>query len=251
MPTYRIIPFGFLFASLILCAANVLGGATLNWANARTRGGLNPDTAGAKLAAPADAPAAYKWNVGDKELPLLGLPENHLAPGLDHSLSFPLDRFSFPIFQILTYDPERSVYVLPSFSSEGKSEHPIEFATDKKNTYLSNDGSNIQLVDRDTLKTVRASDGTSYLFVRYPEREFRCAGIKTPNGESLSLLYSASGLMLHGVIDSSGRTITFNYSKNGIESLTQTWMANSRGQTRTWTVGDQPARLSTGAVKYS
>src|SRR5439155_9139234 len=107
------------------------------------------------------------------------------------------------------------------------------------------------LIDRDTLKTVRAGDGTSYLFVRYPDGEFRCASIKTPNAESLSLLYSASGLMLHGVIDSSGRTITFNYSKNGIESLTQTWMANSRGQTRTWAVGDQPARLSTGAVKYS
>src|SRR5437870_4662838 len=126
----RMLFFGFRIASVILCVANIVVGGTHDRANAKTRRLLNmEDTAGAKMAAPADAPAAYKWNVGDKELPLLGLPENYLAPGLDHSLSFPLDRFSFPIFQILTYDPERSVYVLPSFSSEGKSEHPIEFVT--------------------------------------------------------------------------------------------------------------------------
>ena len=253
MPAYyRTIPLGFRFASLILCAANMAAGATPDRPKSKTQPALNTrDAAATTLATPEEAPVVYKWNVSDRELPLLGLPDGHLTPGLDHSLSYPLDRFSFPIFQVLSYDPERGIYVLPSFSAEGKSGQTIEFTAGNKNTYFSNDGSKIQLVDRDTLKTVRASDGTSYLFVRYPDGEFRCAGIKTPNGESLSLLYSASGLMLHGVIDSSGRTITFNYSKNGVESLTQTWMANSRGQTKTWAVGDQPAKFNTGTVKYS
>lgn len=249
---YRIIPFGFRLASMILCGANIVAGATHDPADGKARRALDIEiTAGAPLAVPEKSPTTYKWNVSDKELPLLGLPEGHLTPGLDHSLSYPLDRFNFPIFQVLSYDAERSIYVLPSFSAEGMSGHIIEFAADKKNTYLSNDGSNIQLIDRDTLKTVRAGDGTSYLFVRYPDGEFRCASIKTPNAESLSLLYSATGLMLHGVIDSTGRTITFDYSKNGIESLTQTWMANSRGQSRTWAVGDQAASFSAGTVKYS
>ena len=97
---------------------------------------------------------------------------------------------------------------------------------------------------------VRAGDGTRYIFVRYPDGEFRCANIKDVNGANLSMLYAANGLMLHGVVDATGRTLTFNYAKAGIESVTQTWMANSEGRTKTWAVGDLPI-VETKLVKYS
>jgi hypothetical protein len=57
--------------------------------------------------------------------------------------------------------------------------------------------------------------------------------------------------MLHGLVDSSGRTITFNYANDGIKSVTQTWMANSEGLMRTWMVGDQPESPISASLKFS
>jgi hypothetical protein len=54
----------------------------------------------------------------------------------------------------------------------------------------------------------------------------------------LNLLYAANGLTLHGLVDSVGRSITFNYGQDGVISITQSWMANSEGLTRTWAIGD-------------
>jgi hypothetical protein len=65
------------------------------------------------------------------------------------------------------------------------------------------------------------------------------------------LLYTANGLALHGVVDSFGRTITFNYASDGVVSVTQTWMANSEGLTKTWAVGEEAEYLSRNSTKYS
>src|SRR5258708_7505265 len=195
--------------------------------------------------------AEYRWNVDDQRSPLLGLPDANLKPGLDRSITYPMASFNFPIFQALSYDEENGRYLLPSISRESKGVHFIALEpTASKNTYASNDGTNLKLIDNDTLKTVRAGDGTRYIFVRYPDGEFRCASIKDASGANLSMLYAANGLMLHGVVDASGRTVTFNYAKAGIESVTQTWMANSEGLTKTWAVGDLPI-AETKSVKYS
>jgi hypothetical protein len=184
---------------------------------------------------------AYKWNVSERGLPLLGLPSTHLTAGLDQLISYPMDQFSFPIFRALSYDDEHARYLLPSLSSENKGVHFIEFAaSESKNTYASIDDASIKLVDNDSMKVVRTGNGTKYIFIRYPDGEFRCASIKDPGGASINLLYTANGLLLHGLVDSAGRTVTFNYNKEGITSVTQTWMANSEGLTRTWLVGDQP-----------
>src|SRR5436190_358385 len=99
--------------------------------------------------------------------------------------------------------------------------------TDTPNTYASNEG--IQLIEKNGSKTIKTADGRNYLFTQYPDGEFRCTTIKQTDGPTLYLLYSASGLMLHGLSDSSGRSLTFNYGKDGIQSLTQTWMSNSEG----------------------
>src|SRR5207248_8589135 len=101
-----------------------------------------------------------------------------------------------------------------------------------------NSTTGIDVLDRDSMKIVKTADGTKYLFIRYPDDEFRCASIKEPSGVTLNLLYTANGLSLHGVVDSSGRSVTFNYGKQGIESLTQTWMSNLEGFTKTWSIAE-------------
>lgn len=241
----------FCLSGLLLCGINSAPATTPN-PGARIDGG-RPRVRFVDVKAASSATAAgraYKWNVTERGLPLLGLPSTHLTAGLDQLIGYPMDQFSFPIFQSLSYDDEHARYLLPSLPSESKGVHFIEFAASgSKNTYASTDGATITLIDSDSMKVVRTSDGTKYIFIRYPDGEFRCATIKDPGGASLNLLYTANGLLLHGLVDSAGRTVTFNYTKEGITSVTQTWMANSEGLTRTWMVGDQP-ELNASA-KYS
>jgi hypothetical protein len=251
---YRLIPFAVRLISLIVFLVNFAAGAVPK-SPAGTKPPLMrfasvPDARTAEFSNSEDT-LSYKWNVDERQLPLLALPE-HLAAGLERSLTYPLDQFRLPIFQALNYDDEHGKYLLPLISQANTGIHFVEFQPSAtRNTFTSVDGPNIQLVDIDTLKTFRTSDGTKYIFVRYPDGEFRCASIKQANGASLSLLYAANGLTLHGVVDSSGRTLTFNYTGNGIKSITQTWMANSEGITKTWLVGDQLRDVADESVRYS
>jgi len=254
MHSYRgLISRTFCLASLTLCVVGAGSAVTItrkekvDTRRARVRFVSSTSAGTGRVEA---ASVSFKWNLTQAGLPLLGLPNAHLTAGLDQSLSYPLGQFSFPIFQTLRYDDEHSRYFLPSLSSAGTDVHFIEFAPgDARNTFNSTDGANLKLIDNDSMKVVRTSDGTKYIFVRYPDGEFRCTTIKDPNGASLNLLYTANGLVLHGVVDSAGRTVTFNYTSDGIKSVTQTWMANSEGLTKTWLVGDQPE--SNPDVRYS
>lgn len=251
----KLLDRAFRLVSTLLFAVNLVSGATLV-----PRVKLDPNRGHVKFvsdqpiaAKVEDANAqAFRWNVSDKALPLLGLANKQLQPGFDQFLSYPLDPFRFPIFQALSYDDERAKFLLPSFSAASKGVHFIEFGpAEKKNTYVSTDGNNIRLIDNDGTKVVATPNGTRYLFVRFPDGEFRCASIRDTSGASLNLLYTANGLMLHGVVDSAGRTVTFNYSTQGIESLTQTWMADSTGLSKTWMVGEEPDTAANSEVKYS
>lgn len=218
---------------------------------------LKPSDATAQFAASLkgaeseSAAMSYTWNIADRGLPLLGgLGENNVETGFDRMLSYTAEGFSFPVFHALNFDEQHGRYLLPAISNESRSIHFIEFAqTGNPKTYLSQDGSNIHLVDNDNLKTFRTAEGTKYIFVRYPDGEFRCATIKSPAGVTLNLLYAANGLTLHGVVDSIGRSLTFNYGKDGIDSITQTWMSKDEGFTRTWMVGDQIE--NNNAVRYA
>jgi len=53
---------------------------------------------------------SYKWNVGAKELPLLGLNEANVAIGFEQSLGFSTAQFDFLIFKALTFDEEHGTY---------------------------------------------------------------------------------------------------------------------------------------------
>jgi hypothetical protein len=179
---------------------------------------------------------AYQWNINQRDLPLLSLSAGRLQAGFDQSLAYPAGPFDFAIFRSLNFDETEGKYLLPILTKD-KHFAFIELArTGGSSTYLSAEG--FQLVEKNGMKILKTADGTSYLFTQYPDGEFRCATIKQPNGPTLFLLYTANGLMLHGVNDSLGRSVTFNYGNHGIQSLTQTWMSNLEGVTRTWTIGD-------------
>jgi hypothetical protein len=62
--------------------------------------------------------------------------------------------------------------------------------------------------------------------------------IKEAGGATLHLLYAANNLMLHGIIDGFGRSVTFNYDSARVSSVTQRWMARSGGVTKTWSIAD-------------
>jgi hypothetical protein len=256
MPSpFRLITGAFRLTSLVACLTSIVAGATLPLApridrHPNGRLFILKTVASGNSSKPTSTAALFKWNVEDKQLPLLSLPLDRLPPGFDQSITFPLGQFSFPIFQALNYDDEHGRYLLPTLSSENNGVHFIELEPgDIKNTFTSNDGTNIKLIDNDNLKTVRVADGTRYTFVRYPDGEYRCVGIKDPRGSYLNLIYTANGLMLHGVVDSFGRTITFNYASEGIVSVTQNWMANSEGLSKTWIVGESPAAAPAGNTK--
>ena len=111
----------------------------------------------------------------------------------------------------------------------------IEFSRlGRTNIYSSREG--LELVDQGNLKIIRAANGARFLFVQYSDGTLRCATIKESTGVTLNLIYTANRLALHGVVDSSGRSLTFNYGDEGIQSLTQTWIANLEGVTRTWAI---------------
>ncbi len=205
--------------------------------------GLNeiPDATGSEVA------TSYQWNIKDREQPLLGLNAPRLSVGFDQSLAFPANQFDLAIARNLTFDDESGKYLLPRLTKDKQVAFIELTATGTPNTFMSIEG--IQLIEKKGMKVVKTFDGTSYLFTEYPDGEFRCSTIKQPNGPTLFLLYTANGLMLHGVSDSSGRSVTFNYGKHGIQSVTQTWMANLQGITKTWIVGDDENEDS--SVKYA
>lgn len=234
-------------STVVLVALMFVGGAGLWLAQIAAAKERNlEDSTSARASERESAGTIYTWNVVDREQPLLGLSQTHLQPGFDQGLVFPAEQFDFQIFKALSFDEARGRYFLPTISRDSRTETTIELSHVSANSYASSQG--IELVDKDALKILTTSDGTKYLFVRYPDDEFRCATIKKPTGETLSLLYTANGLALHGLVDSSRRTITFNYGKAGIESLTQTWMANSQGFTRTWVIGEAK---EDDAIKYA
>ena len=135
----------------------------------------------------------------------------------------------------MEFDQEHGEYLLPAVLRRDRKLIFIDFTRiGKTNTYLGREG--LELIDQGNLKIIRAANGTRFLFLQYPDGSLRCAAIKEDANVTLNLLYAANGLALHGVVDSSGRSLTFNYGDEGIQSLTQTWIANAEGLTRTWAI---------------
>ena len=224
--------------SLLLTAGIILSGNGGQIVAAKVRTADNSPAEAKSSEAAAPSATSYKWNVSARELPLLGLNEQRLANGFEQSLGYSTAQIDFLLFKALIFDEEHGTYLLPTTSKHSRGQSFIEFVPGSTaNLYMSAAG--VELQDRGPTKVLKTTDGTKYLFVRYPDDEFRCAMIRDTSGRTLNMLYTANGLLLRGLVDSTGRTVTFNYGRQGIESVTQTWMADSRGFTKTWRVGEE------------
>lgn len=245
--------FPFLLAALLVCSlVGIAAETSFAFSPTAPRGSNQAPFETGKANADSETPVSFQWNINDRELPLLTLDADRLQAGFDHSLTYPMDQFRFLIFQSLSHDDEHGRYLLPAIAGESNQVHFIEFeATGEGKQYVALDGSGLELLDQNSLKIIRTSDGVRMLFIQYPDGEFRCASIKNPTGARVDFLYAANGLTLHGVVDSFGRTIRFNYEGAGIASVTQTWMANSTGSTKTWPIGDTPESVTLEPIRYS
>ncbi len=231
-----LIPFAFRICAVVALVVKLTTATTPT--SLPSAANLDSNKSSVSKPASAEDISSYSWNLSEKEMPLLGFQGEVLKVGFDHVLTYRFDQLRFPIFQALSYDEERNTFALPAFTTDGAN-HSIEFqATEVKHTYSATEANSVKLIDNDTTKTIRSTDGTRYLFVRYPDGEFRCATIRETSGAVLNLLYTANGVALHGLVDGSGRSVTFNYGRDGISSITQTWMANLQGFTKTWSVGE-------------
>src|SRR5436305_1817007 len=94
----------------------------------------------------SDGANSYKWNIGEKDAPLLGLAADHMKAGFDQSLAYPAAQFDFAIFRSLIFDEAEGKYLLPTISKSNKGAAFLELArTDTPNTYASTEG--IQLIE--------------------------------------------------------------------------------------------------------
>ncbi len=238
--------FVFRVASIFVCVSS-LAIVVMSASRARSDGSVGRARVfvakSPEIEPPLSAPLDYKWNIDNTHFPLLSFFGEHPNPAMERSLSYPMGRNRFLVFENLNYDEERDAYILPSISSDGVGTHLIEFeATKSSNSFVSMNTNDLRLIDNGARKIIRAGDGTSYLFLRYSDGEFRCADIRNVANHHLNFIYTSNGLKLHGVEDSGGRTVTFNYDDDGIASISQTWIVNAAALQKTWIVVDQSTK---------
>lgn len=194
-------------------------------------------------------PNGFRWNFADHRLPLLDLPD-HLQPGIDWSLTYPMDQFGFPIFQSLYYNDRQGKYILLLMPRTGTRIEFVELRlSGEPGNYLSDDGLDIQLLDHNNIKTIRTSDATQYTFARFVDGELRCTRIKDRES-SIYLSYTKDAL-IQSIVDLSGRTIRFNYARNHVGSITQTWTVNAESLSRTWAVSDNDILPAVTRISYA
>lgn len=187
----------------------------------------------------ADSLSTYRWNLSDSGLPLLSLPD-HIGPGVDLSLTYSMDQFQFPLFQSLYYNESAGKYIL--IVSQGQLWKFINLDPMVSGSQLeANDNSGLRLTDDGALKFLSTADGTVYTFAPFADGELHCNQIMDHSGIAINLRYTDAS-SIDTIADTSGRTISFNYTKNYVSSITQTWGPQS-SKKQTWAITDD-ARLS-------
>lgn len=194
----------------------------------------------------SNALAGYDWNLSQTQRPLLNLPDR-LDAGFDLSLASPtlgpISRLRFPLFQSLEFDDRSNKYILLLSQKTGRPRQAVEFKeAGTPGTYVSSHSSYLTLHDNRGVKTIRTSDNTEYTFIRFNDGGVRCIRIKSVEGTIITIVYSKDNL-IHGIVDSTGRTIRFDYADHRVGSVTQTWTAASGPVSRTWSVGGDRSQV--------
>jgi hypothetical protein len=187
--------------------------------------------------------ATYDWNLKQTGRPLLNLPDQ-INAAFDLSLAYPMGQLRFPLMQSLQFNARSNKYSLLLISKVGGNGQTVELKeAGTPGRYVTSNNSDVYLVDNKGVKIIRASDNTEYTFVRFNDGTTKCIRVKTAAGSMIMLVYTKDN-RLHGIEDSFGRTIKFNYADNKVASISQTWTAKSEQVTRTWLVGTDRNQLS-------
>jgi hypothetical protein len=174
---------------------------------------------------------ALSWNIANRNLPLLNLPDV-VHDKLDDLLVYPARDFAFPISQPLSFDPECDCYSLTVVPKASRTLRVLQIWRTAAGFYRSQNGPYVELEDLGPLKAVTALDGTRYLFAEVRQDERRCVSIHTLAGDYLLIDYTAAGLISQ-LRDSLSRTIVPAYQDGRAVSLTQTWIDHAAERTRT------------------
>ena len=186
--------------------------------------------------------STYKWNLVDRDLPLINLPDR-LSAGVDLSIAYSMGQFQFPLFQTLYYNEQAGKYILMVMSEQGGAKFIDLTRTKGQNPTDFSGSSSLRLADNGDAKLISTSDGTIYTFAKFVDGELHCSRIKDRTGLVINLKYN-DGASLARIADSAGRTVSFNYTDNYVSSITQTWGPDSRTK-KTWAID---TTLATGAV---
>jgi hypothetical protein len=159
--------------------------------------------------------ATYDWNLKQTERPLLSLPDQ-INRGFDLSLAYPMGQLRFPLMQSLQFNERSNKYTLLLVSRVGGNGQMVELrAAGTPGKYVTANNSDVYLVDNRGVKIIRASDNTEYTFVRFSDGTTKCIRVKPAAGSVIMLVYTKDNL-LHGIEDSIGRTIKFNYADHQV-----------------------------------
>ena len=232
-------PLGFLFTTKLhraLCIFYLMLG--LSFAVFASTSGSDGDATSEapESYAAANSPVTYDWNLKQNQQPLLSLPPQ-INSASELSLTYPMGQLRFPLFQSLKFNDRSGRYAVQVISRNTRRAQITELTrSDVAGRYISENGADLYLTDNKGVKAIRSGDGTEYTFVRFNDGLDRCVRVKTAEGSIITLVYAADNL-IHGVVDSVGRAIRFNYESRQMTSVTQTWTANSVSLSKTWPIG--------------
>jgi len=196
----------------------------------------------------AKSSATYAWNLQDKALPLISLPDR-IDAALDLSLTYSMDRFEFPLFQSLYYSQRAGKYILMVIPKadqsrelgnapelRGRRAEFIDLAPiSDPSEFEANGKSGLRLKDKGDVKLVTTSEGIVYSFAPLADGELRCSQIK--DGDIVIDLKYTDESSIETIVDGRGRSVRFNYMNHCVSSITQTWGVDSAAKLkRTWAV---------------
>lgn len=223
-PTYRVTIF-----TLILIIALAMA-PELNRSMSQTS---FVSAATSNIASASDSIAIYDWNLTDDAQPLISLPD-HIAAGVDLSLSYPMDQFEFPLFQSIYYNQSARKYILMVISRQGRRARFIDL--DAEQLKSEGAGARLNFSGDGPNKLLSTRDGTIYTFAPLGNGELHCSQIEDRNGAVIKLHYNREA-SLDRIAGASGRNIGFNYTGEYVSAITQTWGADATKK-QTWAVAD-------------
>jgi len=171
----------------------------------------------------------YRWNLADVSQPLISLPD-HIEPGVDLSLSYPMNQFEFPLFQSVYYSQSARKYLLMVISRQGRRARVIDLNAGQRRP----DGGGLSFSDDGDNKLLSTQDGTVSTFAPLGDGELHCSQINSRDGIVIKLHYNREDC-LDQITGASGRKIDFSYTGDYVSAITQTWGPEARKK-QTWAV---------------